>query len=441
MYSIINEKRQHHYQTLINHCVFSQREPCMPDINLCFLGGSDKVGSLSMLMDIEDKRFLFDYGMTPSKPPEFPMPAPAVDAVFLSHAHLDHSGMIPALSENGSVPFYMEKITGTIGQLLFKDSIKIAKSEGYALPFTNDEVRNVKHNVHAVKPSDTIQCSDNVEILFHPAGHIPGSLMTQVTADKKCLFTGDFNTQDTHLVNGTKPVKCDILIMEGTYAGRNHPMKRDELEKAFIDAVEDVIRKGGVVVLPSFAVSRSQELAMVLRKTGLNIWYDGMGKKVAKIFLKHSETLRFPQELKKTLNHVNYVHSDHGRKLALNSDIILTSSGMMDGGPVLHYMNKLKNDAKSAVFLTGYQVEGTNSRLLMDEKKLDFYGVMEPISCKVDYFDFSGHAGHDELVEFARLCEPEKIILMHSDNREALIEPLQSFAEVYAPNNGESITI
>ena len=413
----------------------------MQDIHICFLGGSDKVGSLSMLMDIGEKRFLFDYGMTPSKPPEFPMHAPPVDAVFLSHAHLDHSGMIPALSENGAIPFYMEKITSDIGQLLFKDSIKIAVSEGYAIPFTNEEVKHVKQHISAVTPSKTLQFSDDVDIKFHSAGHIPGSLMTEINAEKKCLFTGDFNTIDTHLVSKTNPVPCDVLFMEGTYAGRNHPMERAELEKTFIDAIEDVIRKGGVVVLPSFAVSRSQEIAMILRKSGFNIWYDGMGKKVAKIFLKYPNNLRSHDELKKTLNQINYVHSDHGRKLALDSDIILTSSGMMDGGPVLHYMNKLKNDPKSAVFLTGYQVEGTNSRLLMDHRKLDFYGVTESVACQVEYFDFSGHAGHDELVAFAQNCNPEKIILMHSDNREALNEPLQEIAEVTIPTNGETLTI
>jgi len=413
----------------------------MQDTHICFLGGSNKVGSLSMLMDSGDKRFLFDYGMTPSKPPEFPMPAPPVDAVFLSHAHLDHSGMIPVLSENGAIPFYMEKITSALGQLLFKDSIKIARSEGYAIPFSSEEVKHVKQHVSAVTPSETLQFSDNIDIRFHSAGHIPGSLMIQINAEKNCLFTGDFNTQDTHLVSGTNPVPCDVLFMEGTYAGRNHPMNRVELEKAFIDAIEDVVRRGGVVVLPSFAVSRSQEIAMVLRKSGFNIWYDGMGKKVAKIFLKYPETLRSPEELKKTLNQLKYVHSDHGRKLALESDIILTSSGMMDGGPVLHYMNKLKNDPKSAVFLTGYQVEGTNSRLLMDHRKLDFYGVTEEVACQVEYFDFSGHAGHDELVEFAQECNPEQIVLMHSDNREALKEPLQEIADVMIPTNGETFTI
>jgi len=408
------------------------------DIDICFLGGSDKVGSLGLLYKHHNHKLLFDYGMAPSKPPEIPLPAPPVDAVFLSHAHLDHSGMIPALCEAGHIPIYTTNLTSEISQLLHKDSIKIAKMEGYAPLYSGNEVRqSLKQYLH-IKQKESVQF-DDMTVKFHDAGHIPGSMMIEVQGSSRFLFTGDFNTVDTNLVKGTKPVDCDILCMEGTYAGREHPMKRDELEKAFCDRIEEVHIRGGIVILPAFAVSRSQELIMVLRNKGFNIWFDGMGQKVTKMFLKHSEFLSQPKALKKAMNKVNPVHSDHGRKLALNADVIITSSGMMDGGPVLHYMNKIKNDSKSAVFLTGYQVEETNSRLLMDKGKLNFYGVIEDVNCETEYFDFSGHAGHSELIDFAKGCNPEKIILMHSDNREVLAEPLSDFTEVIMPFNGQNL--
>jgi len=410
------------------------------NLQICFLGGSNKVGSLAMLLKTKGTQFLFDYGMTPSKPPEIPMPAPPVDAMFLSHAHLDHSGMTPLLCEYDTIPIITTDITGVISNLLHKDSIKIARSEGYAKPYGTSEIKKAKHSINPVVPGQKKQIDDTL-IRFHSAGHIPGSLMFELTSSKRFLFTGDFNTIDTHLVKGTKPVKCDVLCMEGTYAGRNHPKPRKELEKEFKDKIEEVIGRGGTVVLPAFAVSRSQEIAMILRKMGLNVWYDGMGRKVSKLFLKHSNFLRNPANLKKSLNDMNFVHSDHGRKLALKADVILTSSGMMDGGPVLHYMNKLKDDPKNAVLLTGYQVEGTNSRLLVEEGRLDFYGVREKVSCEVEYFDFSGHAGHNQLIDFAKKCNPEKIILMHSDAREALKEPLKEFAEVLTPQDGEQIAV
>jgi putative mRNA 3-end processing factor len=265
--------------------------------------------------------------------------------------------------------------------------------------------------------------------------------MFELVEDKKILFTGDINVKDTQLVKGTKPVNCDILFIEGTYAGRDHPKKREELEKDLIEKIDEVIRRGGIAVLPAFAVARSQELALVLRKSGYNIWFDGMGRKVSKLFLKYPRYLRSSDNLKKALDKINLVHSDQGRKLALKGEVIITSSGMMDGGPVLSYMKKLKNDPKSAVLLTGYQVEDSNSRLLVDKGLLDFYGVREKIECEVQYFDFSAHAGHSELIEFAKGCNPEKIVLMHSDNREALVKPLEDIAEIYTPKTGEILEL
>jgi putative mRNA 3-end processing factor len=123
------------------------------------------------------------------------------------------------------------------------------------------------------------------------------------------------------------------------------------------------------------------------------------------------------------------------------AEVILTSSGMMDGGPVLSYMNKFKDDKKNAVLLTGYQVPESNARLLVDHKMLNFYGVKEKVDCEVEYFDFSAHAGHSELVDFAKKCSPEKIVVMHSDNRKALVKPLSEFAEVLTPNTGEIVNL
>jgi putative mRNA 3-end processing factor len=409
-------------------------------IKIQFLGGSNEVGSLAMALAAEGSRFLFEYGMSPSKPPKYPLPPPPTDITLLTHAHLDHSGMIPWLCSRENQNVISTELTNKISNLLFKDSIKIAKMDGYSIPFDRSDVKEAERSFIDVLPSQTRPLGNSHEVRFHSAGHIPGSLMFELLGSQKTLFTGDMNVADTRLLKGAKPVPCDILFLEGTYAGREHP-ERDELEKQFLDKIDEVVTRGGVAVVPAFAVSRSQEVCLVLKNSGYDIWFDGMGRKVSKLFLKYPSHLRSPEDLKKAINNVNFVHSDHGRKLALKSEVILTSSGMMDGGPVLWYMNKLKNDPKSAVLLTGYQVEGTNSRLLMDKGKLDFYGVTENVECEVGYFDFSAHAAHSELIDFARQCSPEKIVLFHSDNREALVEPLNEFAEVYTPNNGEILEL
>ena len=406
-----------------------------------FLGGVEEVGRLSMFLELDDLKLLFEYGMSPGKPPQYPMPPPPVDKLLLTHAHLDHSGMIPWLFQKDSMEIISTKLTAEIANLLHKDTIKIAKSEGYAIPFSTNDIKEAKQSGKPIRPGEKRWLNDNVEVKFHDAGHIPGAIMYELIADRKILFTGDFNTIDTKIVKATKPVKCDLLFLEGTYAGRDHPQTREQMEKDMLYKIDEVVTRGGVAILPAFAVSRSQELAMILRKTGYNIWFDGMGRKVSKMFLNHPSYLRSPNDLKKAINKINFVHSEHGRKLALNADVIITSSGMMDGGPVLSYMNKLKDDKKSAIILTGYQVEGSNARLLVDYGQLDFYGVKEKIACEVEYFDFSAHAGHSQLIDFAKKCKPEKIVLMHSDNREHLVKPLEEFAEVYTPNTAEVVDI
>jgi len=409
-------------------------------ISCQFLGGSNEIGSLAMVLELEGIRLLLEYGMTPTNPPSFPLPPPPVDLTLLSHAHLDHSGMIPWLCSRENHQILATELTKNISHVLYKDTVKIAKTEGYASPFSNEDIKEADHSFTLVDQNGRKSIGEHQQIQFHSAGHIPGSLMFEFIGEKKLLFTGDLNVINTRLVKGTKPVNCDILFLETTYAGREHP-QREDLEKAFLDKISEVVNRGGVAIIPAFAVARSQELAMVLKNSGYDVWFDGMGKRVSKIFLKYPNYLRSADKLKKALNKINFVHSDHGRKLALKSEVILTSSGMMDGGPILSYMNKLKNDSKSAVLLTGYQVEGTNSRLLMDKGKLDFYGVIENVECEVQYFDFSAHAGHTELIKFAKACEPEKIVLFHGDNREAIIEPLKNFAEVYTPNTAEILNL
>ncbi|MEF8879211.1 MAG: MBL fold metallo-hydrolase [Candidatus Thermoplasmatota archaeon] len=411
-------------------------------LNYQFLGGAEEVGRLSMLLETEDDtRFLFEYGMSPGDPPEYPLPAPPIDTVFLSHAHLDHSGMIPWLFSHFDQNILTTKLSGEISNLLHNDSVKIAKQEGYVIPFNRKEIKQANRSIDPVRPGQKRKISTNYDVVFHDAGHIPGSLMFELRGDRKILFTGDFNIADTHLVNGVKPVDCDTMFLESTYAGREHPKKRGELEKDLINKIDEVVNRGGVAVLPAFSVARSQELLLILRKAGFDIWFDGMGKKVSKIFLKHPKYLKSPDKLRDILNKTNFVYSNHGRKLALKSEVIITSSGMMDGGPVLRYMKDLKDDPKNAVLLTGYQVEGTNSRLLVDKKQLDFYGVREKVECEVQYYDFSAHAGHSEIIEYAKKCNPENIVLMHGDNREELVEPLSDFAEVHTPKKGEAASL
>ena len=122
------------------------------------------------------------------------------------------------------------ELTGKVSNLLQKDSVKIAKTEGYGLPYNNDDIRKTERSIVPIEPLENRNIGDDHELFFHSAGHIPGSVMFEVVGERKTLFTGDINVIDTRLVKKAKPVKCDVLFLEGTYAGRDHLKKRDELE-------------------------------------------------------------------------------------------------------------------------------------------------------------------------------------------------------------------
>jgi len=208
-----------------------------------------------------------------------------------------------------------------------------------------------------------------------------------------------------------------------------------------LDRIDEVVGRGGKVVIPSFAVGRSQEIAMILMDSGYDIWLDGMGSRVTDILLDHPEYIKSRRNLKKAMGSLRVVYSKRGRMLAMNGDVIITTSGMMNGGPVLGYVDKIKDDRKSAIMLTGYQVDGTNGRMLLDGREILMYGLKQKINCDVDFFDFSAHAGHSELVEFARNCSPENVVIFHSEDPMPLAEDIKDFANVYTPKNGDKLEL
>ena len=406
-------------------------------MNFRFLGGGNEVGRVGILVDDKEKKILFDYGLTPESPPLYPLTSPPVNNLFLSHAHLDHSGMLPWIAGTYNVDIYATSVSKAISFLLFRDAIKIADVEGHPFPYTKRDVEKAKKRFIDITYGDTVEVN-GLNCSFHSAGHIPGSVMFEI--NDTTLITGDLNTIDTQLTKGAKPVPVETLFIEGTYSGANHPIRK-KLVKEFIDKIDDVLRNKGTAIIPAFAVGRAQEIALILHDLGYEIWLDGMGKKISEIFLKYPEYLRNPSKLKNAIAKTNMVYSNHNRKQALDGEIIITTSGMLEGGPVLWYINKIAEDPKSAIILTGYQVEGTNGRMLLENRSINLHGVTRKVNCQVDYYDFSAHAGHDQLVNFARSCRAKKVVIYHSDDPGPLAEEIKDFAEVYIPQSDEIIEI
>lgn len=405
-------------------------------MNATILGGGKEVGRVAIFNELENERIMVDYGLIPHEPPKYPIESPPIKNAVLTHAHLDHSGMIPWLCSRYNTRVFTTPLTREISEILYRDTLKIADSRGYPFPYGENEIHISSNRFAYVGLNDEFEVN-GIKIKFHPAGHIPGSVMVEIK-NYGILYACDINTIDTHLLKAAKPVKCETLFIEGTYAGIDHPDRR-ELEKQFIDEIEDIVNRGGKVIIPAFAVGRTQELAMILHNLGGEVWLDGMGYKISEIILKYKDYINSKKELKKALKEMKIVYSSHGKKLALKSGVVLTTSGMMNGGPVLWYVDKIKDDPKSAVIITGYQVEGTNGRMLLENREIEIHGIVTKVDCQVKFYDFSAHAGHSQLIKFIKDCNPENVIIFHSDNPELIKEEID--ANVYIPENGDKIKI
>ena len=409
-------------------------------MEITFLGGAGEVGRLAMLMEVAGNRLLFAYGFTASKPPQFPQRAPPLDALFVTHCHLDHSGLVPEATRRHMAPVYTTSLTAELSEMLWYDSIKIANIEGHPFPFGSEDVDMANRTIEPFDFGDDVDVQ-GVTVRSHHAGHIPGAAMFEVVSDEVSLFTGDLNNRASRLVNGARPVRCRNLFIEGTYAGREHP-DRHELELELLDRIDAVIYRGGRVILPAFAVGRTQEVVLMLEDSGHEIWLDGMGKRVSQTYLDNGKFLRSRGSLRAADGQVRYVKSQGHREKAMYGDIIITTSGMLEGGPIGHYLRGLARDPKNAVFLTGYQVEGTGGRQLMDEGTIPVDDEVIKVEAETHYFDFSSHAGHSDLVGFIKRCDPETVVVMHSGHPEELAnDPALEGYEFILPETGKSFNL
>ena len=409
-----------------------------------YLGGGNEVGNVGIVLeDPTSNRLLLDYGIAPTKPPRYPNEAPHVSNAIITHSHIDHLGMVPWLASNHNTILHGTELTAAISEMMWYDCHKVSSIEGYPLPW---DKRDIDLALSAWKTHQFNQTwkQDDWKLELHRAGHIPGAAMLHVeTPNKSVLFSGDFDTRDSQLTVGAKPVQTDVLFVEGTYGGRDHPPKQEENQR-FIERVVEVIDRGGTALVPAFANGRTQDVVMLLHKhlPELDVHVDGMGKRVAKLQMKHPETLRDPSALESAWKWCRRVSSKSDRKKALDADVIVSTSGMLDGGPSIWYLNRLRHERKNAILLTGYQARNTGGRRLLDERRIPIFGKLANIELDVDQYSFSTHAGHQEIVDFAEQCQAEDVVIYHSDPtiaRPPLAEALEKNGhQVHVPENGIS---
>lgn len=422
-------------------------EPVGSGIRIHFLGGGDEVGNVGVVIEsVDGTRALIDYGIAPSSPPRYPREAPPIDDVILTHAHIDHIGMAPWMVAAHRARLHSTPLTAALCPMMWADTYKISQIEKNPLPWDRRDLEDAElaAEVHGFGEEFSIgswKCN------FHRAGHVPGAAMVDIqTASHRILHTGDLDTRDSPSALGASPQSCDILLMEATYADQDHPDRASE-EARFIAKVVEVVERGGTVLVPAFASGRGQDILQMLWRSGLdlNIHYDGMGKRVSRKWLEHPDFLRDAATFETAFRATKRVSSKSDRKKALGADVIVTTSGMLNGGPAVWYLNRLRNDSRNAVLLTGYQAEDSGGHMLQTTGELSIFGTITPVPLEVERFHFSTHAGASELLEFAKACEPKHIVLFHADpaGRPALAERLKSEtgAEVHLPVNGAPIHI
>jgi putative mRNA 3-end processing factor len=421
----------------------------MGQLQVGFLGGTREVGRIAISVKTEKTQILMDYGAMLDHEPGFPMHVPPkdVDAIVLSHSHLDHSGAIPIFYMQGKKPLYTNRVSAELNQLLISDFIHLSS---YYLPFEYLELKSMTQNSRHVDFNVEQRVGD-IAFQFRNAGHIPGSVQTLVEAEgKRLLYTGDFNIVDTRLLEGAKMdyQDLDAVIIESTYANEEHT-ERQELEKRFVDTCSDVVEKGGTVLVPAFGVGRSQELVCVLAAHHFEypVTLDGMAREVSRVMMNYPQFLRDGRTFADAIHSTNWVEGWRDRRRAARMPgVIISPAGMLKGGPAMFYISKIGKKSDNAVFLVSYQIPGTPGKELMEKGLCVIDGKMRKVKAQVQHFDFSSHCGAGELREaLRRLGGKPKVYVVHG--AEGNCELLAKWAknelglEAVAPKTGDIVKI
>jgi len=413
------------------------------------LGAAREVGRSAILIKGKKTNIILDYGVRTGREPAFPINVQPkdIDGVLITHAHLDHSGSTPMLYLSEGVDAYMTGVTADLSELLIEDLIGIS---GFYLPFEHRELREMLKRVKRLSLGDEIQIGE-FKIKFHSAGHLPGATSFVIDDGKsRIMYTGDIDINDTTLLKGadTDYGDLDLVISESTYSQNEHP-KRKDVEEDFVEFATQIVEEGGKLLVPAFAAGRAQEIACVLEKAGFRhpVAMDGLALKVNDVLMANQDFLKDSNLYTETIGNVELIRGwNQRRTVTKNPGVIISPAGMMAGGSVIFYNEKLALDAANGISLVAYQVPGTPGRTLIDKGLVMIHGKRVNVKAKVKRFDFSGHCGRGELFElFKRLKGSPKVLAVHGDEENCVkfSEEIKSkFGfDAVAPKAGESFVV
>jgi KH/beta-lactamase-domain protein len=426
-------------------------------VRVTTLGCCREVGRAAFLLSTPESRILIDCGEKPGSSTEgFPFlgvpeisPLSSLDAVVLTHAHLDHCAMIPLLYKYGfEGPVYSTPATRDLSAMLQLDYIDVVNKDGGVAPYSSKEVQEYLKHAITLNYGSVTDIAPDVKLTYHNAGHILGSAIAHFHLGDglhNIAFTGDFNYGTTRLF-GPATVqfpRLETLFMESTYGGANdiQPSTKEAEEKLY-EIVNTVINRGGKIIIPAFAVGRSQEVMLTLEEAirmekipKVKVYLDGMIKEATAIHTTYPEYLNpdlRTQIFKEGMNPFlaecfEQVDSSVLRQKVIDGEpcIIITTSGMLSGGPVMEYLRTLAPEEKNCLVFVGYQADGTLGRRIQKGWKEIPIGRRETIimNCEIQTVDgFSGHSDRNQLMRYVKHLQPrpERIFTIHGDEKSTI---------------------
>lgn len=416
------------------------------------LGAANQVGRSGFLVNCNGTNLLLDYGVLFGRrgtPPEYPLHVKPkdLDAIIITHAHLDHSGNVPSLFVSGNTNVYATPPTFDLSELLIEDMLKIEKnSHPFDLPELNNMMKNAKEIGFKQKVT-----KGNATFELRESGHVIGGSTVLVESEKKRLFyTGDIKTNGSRMLREADldVGDIDLLITESTYS-QTEQKPRSESEKELIEFANEVMDRKGTLFIPSFSVERSQEIACILRNANFKhkIIMDGMALKVNEIMFRYPEYLRDPKVFADAINNAVAIRGHSERKHAMEEPcVVISPAGMLVGGNAVFYLQHLAFNDKNGIALVSYQGEGTPGRKLLETGKVSSRGKDINVTAEVKQFEFSGHADRNELFDMIKKIKGNpKVLTVHGD-----AESCDKFAqeinekfglEAYAPAVNQTITV
>ncbi len=436
-------------------------------IRLSFLGGAEEVGRSAILVSSDRAKILLDAGIKIEGPDQYPVitekDVKELDGVFITHAHLDHSGFIPHLFARGyRGKVYVTKTTMELLAVQIADYMRLSEPK----EITKEALALMQKSFSIIEFRQPLQVRD-MKVEFLDAGHIVGSAFITVQAgDKKLLYTGDINLAKSKLLDGAdlKDLRADALITESTYGGDDDVhLQEKEMVKGMVKSIKETILRGGKVIIPSFGVERGQEVLLYLddfMNSGtlpkVPIYVDGVIGKVMRIFRHNviycrkeiqSKILMSDYDPFKSDNFI-FVESKVQRKKIIDGDescVIVTTAGMLTGGPVVGYLKGLAGNSANKLILVGWQPEGSSGRKLLEgQKEIDFHGSKLKVNLEVEMHKMSGHADRNQLELLPKKIQGLKeIFIVHGEKKkqEALKRALEKSYKVVIPKIGESFVL